>query len=377
MRTKSLLLGALTLLAAATMAGCTKEAPQGGTPQDPMQEKITRLRTDSVRLAGEVRAAVDPAKYEPNAIVSTFNENFGYAKSDLLLRDPENLLDSAKVFTRAIEIMWRDFGKPTPLNAVTIQTLYDKSGAYVSVSTELEQLLYPPHEEEINGTTGSLSWAIGLDRVLTISGNGAMPDYNISDNRAPWFGEYGAYRAKFDKVTIGEGVTTIGDCAFYICTSFTSITIPSSVTTIGSRAFEECCSLTCIEVDASNPNYTSEGGVLFNKNKTELIQYPGGKSGAYVIPNSVTTIGYYAFSYCAGLTSVTIPDGVTKIAMCAFTGCTGLKDVIIMATTPPELGSDNFSRNYSDTLHVPAGCVAAYEAAEAWRAAFTNIVEQQ
>jgi hypothetical protein len=76
-------------------------------------------------------------------------------------------------------------------------------------------------------------------------------------------------------------------------------------------------------------NYSSEGGVLFNKDKTSLIQYPGGKQGSYTIPTSVTSIGDGAFSGCTGLTSVTIPNSVTSIGDFAFLSCTGLTSVTI------------------------------------------------
>ena len=66
-------------------------------------------------------------------------------------------------------------------------------------------------------------------------------------------------------------------------------------------------------MDALNSVYSSVDGVLFNKSQTTLIQYPGGKAGSYTIPNSVTSIGDYAFSGCTSLTSVTIPNSVTSI----------------------------------------------------------------
>ncbi len=106
-------------------------------------------------------------------------------------------------------------------------------------------------------------------------------------------------------------------------------TIPDSVTSIAGYAFWQCSGLTSIVVDASNTGYSSQDGVLYNKAKTVLIQYPGGKSGGFTIPDSVTSIGDGAFGGCTGLTSVTIPDSVTSIGDYAFYHCSGLTSVTI------------------------------------------------
>ena len=124
-------------------------------------------------------------------------------------------------------------------------------------------------------------------------------------------------------------VTGIGWCAFSGCTGLKSITIPSSVTEIGENAFRGCKGLTSITADKNNKNYTSVNGVLFNKNKTEILAYPNAKSSSYVIPSSVTEIGSAAFYDCTGLKSVTIPSSVKEIGIDAFSGCTGLKSVTI------------------------------------------------
>ena len=131
-------------------------------------------------------------------------------------------------------------------------------------------------------------------------------------------------------VVIPDSVTTIGGCAFIRCTGLTSIVIPDSVTTIGDGVFSSCDGLTSIAVNENNKNYCSVDGNLFNKEKTTLIQYAiGRKDSVYVIPNSVTTIGFGAFSGCTGLTSVVIPDSVTTIGGSAFSRCTGLTSIVI------------------------------------------------
>ena len=153
-------------------------------------------------------------------------------------------------------------------------------------------------------------------------------------------------------ITIPNSVTSIGNRAFYDCHALTSITIPNSVTSIGEFAFGSCDkltsvtignsanniigaglgaspSLTSINVDVNNPNYCSIDGVLFDKNQTTLIRYPRGKQGAYIIPNSVTSIGESAFRNCDALTSITIPDSVTSIGESAFRNCDALTSVTI------------------------------------------------
>ena len=131
-------------------------------------------------------------------------------------------------------------------------------------------------------------------------------------------------------ITIPDSVTKIGTMAFRNCTGLTSITIPDSVTEIGIAAFAYCTGLTNINVDKNNENYLSEDGILFNKDKTALVEYPEGKNGAaYTIPGSVTSICALAFAGCTGLTSITIPDSVTEIGGLAFYGCTGLTSITI------------------------------------------------
>ena len=132
-------------------------------------------------------------------------------------------------------------------------------------------------------------------------------------------------------VTIPNSVTSIGEYAFFGCSGLTSITIPNSVTYIGFAVFIGCGNLKTIDTDADNPNYSSVDGVLFNKDKTTLIQCPGGKQGAYTIPNSVTSIGDNAFYFynCTGLTSITIPNSVTSIGGGAFAYSSGLTSIDI------------------------------------------------
>ena len=128
-------------------------------------------------------------------------------------------------------------------------------------------------------------------------------------------------------VTIPNSVTSIGESAFSGCSGLTSITIPNSVTSIGESAFRGCSGLTSIVVESGNTVYDSRenSNSIIETSTNALIT--GCKTS--IIPNSVTSIGGYAFYGCTGLTSVEIPNSVTSIGGWAFYGCSGLTGVYI------------------------------------------------
>ncbi|MCH5314369.1 MAG: leucine-rich repeat domain-containing protein [Eubacterium sp.] len=217
-----------------------------------------------------------------------------------------------------------------------------------------------------SGTCGTnVTWTLNTSTgKLVISGKGSMSNYDYSSTHSspPWHSNYTYIKtveiqsgvtsigddAFFDcesltSVAIPNSVISIGDYAFYFCTSLTSITIPNSVTSIGDHAFWVCTSLTSITVDSNNKNYSSTNGVLYTKNKTELIQYPAGRTDAsFTVPSSVTSIGDGAFFYCERLTSIAIPNGVTSIGDDVFYSCERLTSITI-PNSVTSIGNGAFS----------------------------------
>ena len=150
-------------------------------------------------------------------------------------------------------------------------------------------------------------------------------------------------------IVIPNSVTSIGSEAFYGCSSLTSVEIPNGVTSIGSSAFSGCSSLTSLDVDESNPNYCDIDGILYTKDKETIVCYPAGKiESNFSIPNSVTSIGDYAFRYCSKLTSIVIPNSVTGIGNSAFNGCYNLTSIVI-PNSVTSIGGGAFEMCYNLT----------------------------
>ncbi|MBO7599467.1 MAG: leucine-rich repeat domain-containing protein [Bacteroidales bacterium] len=148
----------------------------------------------------------------------------------------------------------------------------------------------------------------------------------ISDNNKPT-GDI-VIPEEVENKSVKYTVTSLDGEAFRYC-SFTSLYMPKSINAIGLNSFYGCFGLTEITVDEANPTFSSNDGVLFNKNQTELILYPVSKSGSYTIPNSVTSIRSGAFYDCKNLTSINIPGSVKHIGNFAFIDCTGLTEITI------------------------------------------------
>lgn len=203
-----------------------------------------------------------------------------------------------------------------------------------------------------HGTCGSdgnnLTW-IFANNILTISGTGNMKDYWADSRQVPWVN----LKKKIENVVLGSDVTSIGGHAFCDCPLLTEIDISDNVTYIGyyvfdncvnlkkitigtsvedikSNSFNNCSSLENITVKEGNIFYSDISGVLYDKDKTSVIQCPcKNQEEVYTIPDSVTTISASAFYGCENLKSVIIPNSVTSIGDSAFCECINLDSINI------------------------------------------------
>lgn len=132
-------------------------------------------------------------------------------------------------------------------------------------------------------------------------------------------------------ITIPSTVTKIGNNAFEDTEAVIFINIPASVTEIGNAAFADCDRLTKFNVDSGNTAYSNDDdGVLYNKDQTELVQYPNGRTAVgYEVLDTATKIGEYAFKHCTRIETVSIPDTTTAIGDYAFYNCPNLRSIVL------------------------------------------------
>lgn len=172
----------------------------------------------------------------------------------------------------------------------------------------------------------NVTWSLSNDGVLTISGTGAMTDYD-SEYNTPW----NSQKSSIQKVMVETGVTTIGTNALNNCTALESVSLPSTLTAIGNAAFYNCTNLTAVTIPEG---VTSIGTDTF-KNCNQLAEI--------IIPNSMISIGGHAFDRCSALEKIELPDNVTSLGEYAFSECSSLTTARL-SDNLTELSSHLFSQ---------------------------------
>lgn len=193
---------------------------------------------------------------------------------------------------------------------------YDKSYA-------AETLVSGDFKYTVNATAKTAEIVGRSASALNLSIPSKIGDYTVTSIADSAFKDATIFTA-----IIPDTVTSIGVEAFSGCMFMNAISIGSGVTSIGSKAFYGCSVLGSFSVSSSNKSFTTDDGVLFNKNKTTLVAYPMAKAAtSYDIPATVTTVSAYAFAKAKNLASVSIPKSVSTINAYAFYDCPALSDV--------------------------------------------------
>ena len=224
-------------------------------------------------------------------------------------------LPSIEIPDTVTSIRWGAFENCTGLSRVVLPkglTTFSGGGTFLGCTSLTEVEL--PHSLT-NLESGVFYGCMSLTRVV-------IPQ-SVSTIGAQAF----EFCRGLTNVVIPSGVTTIGDRTFADCTALPEISLPRGEVKIGESAFSGCTSLAGIHVSPSNTNHSSVDGVLFNPTRTVLLQFPGGRSGSYTIPDRVVTVGTEAFRNSLRLTNITFSAGVTQLWWKAFQGCTGLTSI--------------------------------------------------
>ena len=235
------------------------------------------------------------------------------------------------------------------LTSITIpNSVTSIGGSAFSFCSGLTSITIPDSVTSIEGST--FHSCSGLTSIKVASGN---TKYDSRDNcNAIIESSSNKLIAGCKTTIIPNTIRRIGQFAFLGCSGLTSITIPNGVTSIEMRAFESCSGLTSIKVASGNTKYDSRDNcnAIIESSSNKLIA--GCKTT--IIPNTVTSIGNYAFMSCSELTSITIPDSVTSIGECAFYECSGLTSITI-GNSVTSIGSKAFtSCNKLTKIFIPA-----------------------
>lgn len=275
---------------------------------------------ESVTISANVIGMESSREFEQNKLIKAINvvENNSFFSSvdgvlfnkdkTELIRYPRGKTDiSYKIPDSVTKLENRAFFGCESLESITVSDSMAEIGYYVFLGC--------PSLETINITEANSHFAFA---------DGAL--FNKNKTELIWY----LVGKKDVSYKIPDSVTKIDDAC---CSDFLkTLTLPESVTEIGINAFP-CDLLEDINISEANSHFASVDGILFNKDKTEIVKYPAGKKEiSYKIPNSVTSIFTYAFRNCTALENIVIPDSITKIERSAFYGCNALAKVTFTGT---------------------------------------------
>lgn len=236
--------------------------------------------------------------------------------------------------------------------AAIVGSGFSAVGTYTGISTTV-------YAAQKQITVGDYTYTDNDDGTITIEKYSGTDTELIIPNEldgktVSTIGIYAFLNCQSQKITIPDSVTTLKSMAFEKCVNLTSVHIPVNVTEIGHNCFSGCTALKEITVDENNQNYTSDDGIVFSKDKTQLIFYPNGKDDitSYSIPEYVTVIAGSAFDGCDKITEITIPNTFTEIGAAAFFGCRGLKSVNIPDSVT-SIGDGAFAYTALESIEFP------------------------
>ena len=246
-------------------------------------------------------------------------------------------------------------------------TIYAKTGSYAKEFADRKGIKFSSTGvENYQGSCGeNASYNLDTENcVLTISGTGAMSDYDEYNNKAPWY----LYRDYVKKLVVKDGITSIGKYSLYNCEYLVDMQLPDSVNTVGENAFSNCTSLEKIEIPSSVKSICSECFSNCKSLKTVTIEegcesienYAFYKCTALEkieIPSSVKSIGYGCFSDCKSLKTVIIEEGCESIENYAFENCTALEKIEIPLSVH-SIGRSVISNENDVTIYAKTGSYA-------------------